>query len=86
MPRRIRDYKDEYKNYQGTEEQKKNRAKRNTARRQATASGSVKKGDGRDVDHKTALSKGGSNAKSNRQVLSASSNRSFKRKSDGSIK
>lgn len=86
MPRKIRDYKDEYKSYQGTEEQKKNRAKRNTARRQATASGSVKKGDGNDVDHRQALSKGGSNAKSNRQVLTASDNRSFARTKKGAVK
>jgi hypothetical protein len=86
MPRKIRDYKDEYKQYQGTAEQKKNRAERNTARRQATASGSVKKGDGRDVDHKKPLSKGGSNSKSNRRVVSASSNRSFARTKSGGIK
>lgn len=76
---------DEYKSYQGTTEQKKNRAKRNTARRQAESSGKVSKGDGKDVDHKKPLSKGGSNGKSNRQVLSASSNRSFKRNSKGGI-
>lgn len=86
MPRKIRDYADEYAKYQGTDAQKKNRAKRNTARRQATASGQVKKGDGKDVDHKTPLSKGGSNAKSNRQVLTASSNRSFQRTKTGAVK
>ena len=81
-----RNYKLEYANYQGTTEQKKNRAKRNTARRQATAAGSVSKGDGKDVDHKVPLSKGGSNAKSNRRVISASSNRSYARTSSGAIK
>lgn len=86
MPRKIRDYKDEYAKYQGKTEQKKNRADRNTARRQATAAGTVKKGDGRDVDHKKPLSKGGSNDKSNRRVVSASSNRSFARTKSGSIK
>jgi 5-methylcytosine-specific restriction endonuclease McrA len=86
LPRLIRDYKDEAK-YHAQPEQKKNRAARNKARRQAIAEGTVKKGDSsRDVDHKTPLSKGGSNSKSNRQVLSASSNRSFKRNSKGGIK
>lgn len=86
MPRKVRDYKDEYQKYQGTSEQKKNRAQRNTARRQAQASGQVHKGDGKDVDHKTPLSKGGSNSKSNRRVVKASTNRSFQRKADGSMK
>jgi 5-methylcytosine-specific restriction endonuclease McrA len=86
LPRRIRDYADEYAKYQGTAEQKKNRAKRNTARRQANASGQTSKGDGNDIDHKTPLSKGGSNAKSNRQVLTASSNRSFQRTKTGAVK
>lgn len=74
-----RDYKSEYQNYQGTEEQKKNRAKRNTARRQAERDGKVSKGDDKDIDHKTPLSKGGSNGKHNLRVKSSSSNRSFKR-------
>lgn len=82
----ARDYKAEYKNYQGTEEQKHNRALRNKARREALRDGIVKKGDNKDIDHKVPLSKGGSNAKSNRRVQSESANRSFKRNSDGSIK
>lgn len=86
MPRNPRRYDLEYKAYQGTEEQKKNRAKRNTARRQAQSAGKVHKGDGKDVDHKTPLSKGGSNGKSNRRIVSASANRSFARNSKGGIK
>ena len=35
MATKKRDYKAEYAKYQGTEEQKKNRAKRNAARRKA---------------------------------------------------
>jgi hypothetical protein len=76
----------EYDKYQGTEEQKKNRAKRNAARAQAVKDGRVSKGSGKDVDHVKPLSKGGSNAKSNTRVISASSNRSFARNSDGSMK
>jgi len=86
MPRKVRDYKDEYAKYQGKPEQKKNRAERNTARRQAVKAHGSAALKGKDVDHKTPLSKGGSNAKSNRRVVSASSNRSFKRNSNGGIK
>lgn len=48
--------------------------------------GLVKKGDGKDVDHKTPLSKGGGNNKSNLRVVDAGSNRSFSRNPDGSLK
>lgn len=74
MPKK-RDYKKEYADYHGTPEQKKNRAARNKARREAMADGTVSKGDGKEVDHKKPLSKGGSNAKSNRQVVSRKTNR-----------
>lgn len=59
---------------------------RNTARRQAMAAGKVRKGDGKDVDHKKPLSKGGTNSKSNLRVVSAKTNRSFKRNSKGGMK
>lgn len=74
-----RDYKKEYSNYQGSEEQKKKRAKRNKARRTMQREGKVRKGDGKDVDHKTPLAKGGGNSRSNWRVTSKSDNRSFKR-------
>ena len=61
--------------YQATTEQKKNRAKRNAARREAMKAGKVRKGDGKDVHHKTPLSKGGTNAKRNLAVQSRSKNR-----------
>lgn len=86
MPRKKRNYKEEYENYQGTEEQKDNRAKRNKARRQLMREGKVKKGDGKDVDHKQPLSKGGSNKRSNWRVQSASSNRSYQRTRSGGVK
>ena len=81
-----RDYAEEYKNYNGTEKAKKNRAKNNKARRELIREGLVHKGDGNDVDHIKPLSKGGSTARSNLRVEPASKNRSYKRKSDGSIK
>jgi len=37
----ARNYKKEYKNYQGTDKQKKRRASRNTARNRALKSGKV---------------------------------------------
>ena len=43
MATKKRDYKAEYAKYQGTEEQKKNRAKRNAARRKAKKEGKVSK-------------------------------------------
>ena len=61
--------------YNSTEEQKKNRAARNKARRAKEASGSVSKGDGKDVGHKKALRSGGSRSTSNTRVQSQSSNR-----------
>lgn len=70
-PKNKRNYRKEYDNYQGTTEQKRNRAKRNTARRQS----GLKKGDQREVDHIKPLSKGGSNSKSNRRIVSRAANR-----------
>lgn len=48
--------------------------------------GLARKGDGKDVDHRTPLSKGGSNEKANLRVVPAADNRSFKRNKDSSIK
>ena len=68
-----------YDKYHGTKKAKKQRAMRNKARADAEKDGTVKKGDGKEVDHKKALSNGGSNAKSNRRVVSRKKNRSYKR-------
>ena len=80
----ARDYKAEYAKYQGTAEQKKNRAARNAMRRKLTKEGKVSKGDGKDVAHKLAFDKGGSN-KQGVRVESASKNRSFKRDSNHNL-
>ena len=61
-------------------------AKRLRLRRALEKQGKVHKGDGKDVDHKKPLSKGGSNKTSNARVVSASTNRSFPRNSDGSMR
>ena len=81
-----RPYKKEYENYDGTEAVKKKRAERNQARRIMEKAGAVHKGDGKDVDHKTPLSKGGSTARGNLRVRSASENRSFSRNADHTVK
>lgn len=75
MPSRKRDYKKEYEQYHSKEKQKKNRALRNNARRTAEKQGRVHKGDGKEVDHKKSLDKGGSNSQSNWQILSRRANR-----------
>jgi hypothetical protein len=76
----TRNYKREYELYQGTDEQKKNRAQRNAARAKMMKAGKVRKGDGKDVAHVKAFDKGGSN-NTGLKVEDASSNRSFKRDS-----
>ena len=81
-----RDYKREYEKYHGTAEQRANRSKRTVARNKANEDGITRKGDGKDLDHRTPLSKGGSNGRSNLRVVSRSSNRSFARNADGSLK
>lgn len=82
----VRDYRREYDAYHSQPEQIKNRTARTTARRQANAAGITSKGDGKDIDHKVPLSKGGSTSKANQRVVSASANRSFARNANGSIK
>jgi 5-methylcytosine-specific restriction endonuclease McrA len=62
--------------YDGSPARKKARAARNKARREAIRDGRAKKGDGKDVDHKKPLSKGGSKSKSNTRVICAKKNRS----------
>jgi hypothetical protein len=83
---KARPYKKEYEQYHSSEEQKKNRAKRNSARKQMEKDGVVKKGDGKDVDHKKPISKGGTNKKTNLRAIKKSANRSFARNSDRTVR
>tara|TARA_R110000822_G_scaffold192210_3_gene330944 strand:- start:30 stop:299 length:270 start_codon:yes stop_codon:yes gene_type:complete len=53
----------------------KQRACRNKCRQMAMKEGKVSKGDGKEVDHKTALSKGGSCDPSNLRIVSRKENR-----------
>lgn len=75
MATKKRNLRKEYDTYHGTEEQKKNRAKRNKARRDAIRAHGKSALKGKEVDHKKPLSKGGSNSKSNRRIVSRRTNR-----------
>jgi len=66
--------------YQAKPEQVAKRVARNKARREAIKEGIVKKGDGKDIDHKKMLDTGGSNSKSNRRVVDAGENRAWRKK------
>ena len=71
-----RDYKKEYRNYHGKPKQRKERAARTRARELMKKKGRVKKGDGKDIDHKKPLRSGGSNGINNLRVRKKSDNRS----------
>lgn len=75
----ARDYKNEYKAYQGTPEQRKRNDDRKKTRRLMEKLGKVKKHDGKDVDHVNGNTKDLS--KKNLRVVSPSANRSFPRNS-----
>lgn len=85
----VRNYKHEYatskqRGEQGTGSDSGG-AERMRARRAAMKLGMVKKGDHKDLDHRIALSKGGSNKRSNWRIESEHANRSYPRRSDGSM-
>lgn len=67
------------KAYNARPEQKKKRAMRNAARRKLMREGKVHKGDGKDVDHKVPLERGGSNSESNLRVVSKERNRGWRK-------
>jgi hypothetical protein len=71
------------KAYNAKPEQVNKREMRNKARAELMRDGKVKKGDGKDVDHKTMLDGKGTNAKSNLRVVDKETNRGW-RKANGS--
>lgn len=74
-PNYRRDYKTEMKTATKRGEDT-DRAQRNKARRHAEKAGKVRKGDGKDVDHKVPMRSGGTTTPSNTRVRSVSANRS----------
>lgn len=65
--------------YQKKPENVEKRVDRNRARREAIREGRAKVGDGKDVDHKKPLGKGGSDDKSNTRVVDRSENRGWRK-------
>lgn len=61
--------------YNARPEQIHNRSERNTARSEMIKAGKAHRGDGMEVDHKRPLIKGGSNSRSNMQVITRKANR-----------
>jgi hypothetical protein len=87
-----RPYKKEYQQQKARDEYDERNA-RARARYAMDKNGADKNGngkadarEGKDIDHKRPLSKGGTNKKSNLRVVSRKNNRSFPRNSDRSVK
>ena len=78
-----RDYKRELA---WEKEKKPTRVKHRALRNKARKDLGLKVGDPKDAGHKRALSKGGSGGLANLFTQNASSNRSFSRNKDGSMK
>lgn len=74
-PEQIRQH---YKDYQGKPEQIAKRSQRNAARREVEKTHGKAAVAGKDVDHKTPLRSGGSNAKSNLRIVSRAKNRAWR--------
>lgn len=74
---RKRNYAKEYEEYHSKPAQKKNRAARNAARRKMAKAGKVRKGDGKDVDHKNSNPR--DNSSSNLRVTSQRKNRGWRK-------
>ena len=77
----ARNYAKEYREYHSKPEQKKRRAKRNAARSKMEKAGKVRKGDGKDVDHKNRNPN--NNSSSNLRVTSQKKNRGWRKGKKG---
>lgn len=71
----------EYREHGSTPEQKKRRAARNAARNAAIKAGKVKKGDGREIDHKDFNPL--NNSPSNLRIVDKKTNRTKQPKRKG---
>lgn len=70
------------RNYNATPEMRHKRSMNNQARAALMKEGKVRKGDGKDVDHKRPLRSGGGNSRGNLRVVPASRNRGW---ADGKV-
>ena len=86
LPNGKRDYKRQNENVDSKPAARKHRAENVKQNRELAKKGIGSKGDGMDVGHIKAFSKGGGDSLSNTRLEPASNNRSFKRKADGSMK
>jgi hypothetical protein len=82
--KKPRNYKMEYERYQGTPKQLAAQSERHKARRAFEKANGVLP-DTVDVDHKKAMSKGGTSALGNLQAASEAENRSFARSKKGTM-
>ncbi len=78
MAKKKRNFRREYDLYHSKPKQKKRRAQRNKSRRIMMRKGKVRKGDGKDVDHKNHRTS--DTSAKNLRVMSKHKNRSFYRK------
>ena len=69
--------------YEKRPENEKERVARNRARRHAVAAGTVKVGDGKEIDHVKPLKDGGSGKDSNTRVTTAAVNRGWRKGESG---
>jgi hypothetical protein len=85
MATKPRNYANEYAKYQGTPKQLAAQSERHKARRAYEKANGVLP-DSVDVDHKKALSKGGTSSVGNLQAATRGTNRSFSRTKTGAMK
>ena len=85
MATKPRNYANEYAKYQGTPKQLAAQSERHKARRAYEKANGVLP-DSVDVDHKKALSKGGTSTVGNLQAATRGTNRSFSRTKTGAMK
>lgn len=71
------------KAYNARPDQVKKREMRNQARAELAKDGKVKKGDGKDVDHKKMLDGNGTNSKGNLRVVDQKTNRGWRKTHGG---
>lgn len=83
MPKSSKQKLEYMSDYQKSPKEVEKRVDRNRARRHAIADGKARVGDGKDVDHKVPLRKGGSDKDSNTRVVDASTNRGWRKGKNG---